>query len=189
MKAYLKLIVVLTLICLFWTALLAGVNAVTKDRIDEAARQKEIKAARDVLPTDAPVPELRGFGAVSNFVSIAENGNFVGAAVRGHSANGYGGNLVLMVGFTSAGDVFSFEVLETAETPGLGSKVNTPSFKDQFRGKPLSTRWAVKKDGGDIDAITAATISSRAALEAIREAVTQFEIIRDSLRNGAPTLP
>ncbi len=163
MKTYIRLIVILTLTCLFWTALLAGVNVLTRDRIAAAALAGEIEAARNVLPADLPAPELRGFGAVSNYVALAPDGRLLGAAVKGSSPNGYGGAITLMVGFTADGTLHDFDVLEAQETPGLGSKIKSEEFEGRIRGRPAASRWQVTRDGGEIDAITAATISSRAA--------------------------
>ncbi|NLF21916.1 MAG: RnfABCDGE type electron transport complex subunit G [Lentisphaerae bacterium] len=189
MKTYLRLIVILTLICLFWTALLAGVNVLTRDRIAASALAREIAAARDVLPAGTPAPELRGFGSVSNYVALAPDGRLLGAAVKGTSPNGYGGAITLMVGFTADGTLNNFAVLDARETPGLGSKIDSDAFKGRIRGRPAATRWQVTRDGGEIDAITAATISSRAALEAIRDAAASFASIRESLSGGATETP
>ena len=181
MKTYLRLIVILTLICLFWTALLAGVNVLTRDRIAEAMLAKESAAARDVLPAGTPAPELRGFGSVSNYVALAPDGRLLGAAVKGTSPNGYGGAITLMVGFTADGTLNNFAVLDARETPGLGSKIDSDAFKGRIRGRPAATRWQVTRDGGEIDAITAATISSRAALEALRNALETYEALKPTL--------
>ena len=73
-----------------------------------------------------------------------------------------------MVGFNSEGIINNTAVLEHKETPGLGTKMKEPKFKDQFMGiDPGNFDLKVKKDGGDVDAITAATISSRAYSEAV----------------------
>jgi electron transport complex protein RnfG len=189
MKTYIRLIVILTLTCLLWTALLAGVNVLTRDRIAAAALAGEIEAARNVLPADLPAPELRGFGAVSNYVSLAPDGRLLGAAVKGRSSNGYGGAITLMVGFTADGTLNNFDVLDAQETPGLGSKIKSEDFKVRIRGRPATARWQVRRDGGEIDAITAATISSRAALEAIRDAAAHFAMIRQTLSGGATETP
>ncbi len=181
MKTYLRLVAVLTLTCLFWTALLASVNALTRDRIAAASQQREVDAARNVIPPDAPAPQLRPCGSGTNYLSLAADGSLVAAAIKTTSPNGYAGNVTLMVGLTAAGTLHSYELLEAAETPGLGSKIASPQFMSSICGKPLTTRWLVTKDGGEIDAITAATISSRAALEAIAAAIAEFETIKQEL--------
>ena len=105
-------------------------------------------------------------------------------AAKGFSANGYGGKIALMVGFTADGRVNNFQVLAANETPGLGSKIASDKFKAGICGRPAGTRWAVRKDGGEVDAITAATISSRAALEAIRDAAAQFKAVSENPPEG-----
>jgi electron transport complex protein RnfG len=81
---------------------------------------------------------------------------------------GYGGPIVLMVGVAPDGTVFRLEVLAQNETPGLGNRIEEPDFRQQFAGKSLAAaRWQVKKDGGDFDQLSGATISSRAVVEAL----------------------
>ena len=93
-----------------------------------------------------------------------------GFTAEGRSGAGYGGDIVLMVGFkTDKKTVISYKVLEASETPGLGMKLKTPEFAGQFKGRDGSA-LKVKKDGGDIEAITSATITSRAVCEAIADA-------------------
>ena len=83
-----------------------------------------------------------------------------------------------MVGFNTNGDIVSISVLSHSETPGLGAKMTEPSFVSQFEGKnPASFKLAVKKDGGDIDAITASTITSRAYADAVQKACNAFNLI------------
>jgi electron transport complex protein RnfG len=81
-----------------------------------------------------------------------------------------------MVGILADGTLKNISVLQHAETPGLGSKMSEPAFKDQFNDKRAdSFNFKVKKDGGDVDAITAATISSRAFCDAVNRALSTFE--------------
>jgi electron transport complex protein RnfG len=76
-----------------------------------------------------------------------------------------------MVGFDTDKKIINISVLKQKETPGLGTKIKEPKFKDQFKGKdPASFKMAVKKDGGEVDAISAATITSRAFCEAVNKA-------------------
>lgn len=81
----------------------------------------------------------------------------------------------LIVGFYIDGTIKNFKVIDHKETPGLGSKVNEPRFKEQFNGfNPSKHKFKVKQDGGEIDAVTAATISSRAVINAIQRAVDAY---------------
>jgi electron transport complex protein RnfG len=99
------------------------------------------------------------------------NGELVGLAVRTYSSKGFSGKISLAAGFKPDGTIINIIVLEQKETPGLGTKMTEPRFKDQFMGKnPSEFSLKVKKDGGKVDAITAATISSRAFSDAVQKA-------------------
>jgi electron transport complex protein RnfG len=100
----------------------------------------------------------------------------VGYAVTTYTKKGFSGNITLMAGFSPDGSIFNITVLEHKETPGLGTKMTEPKFKDQFKGKnPLQFKLKVKKDGGPVDAITAATISSRAFCDAVQRAYNTIQ--------------
>ena len=80
-----------------------------------------------------------------------------------------------MVGLLPGGAIHGIEVLSHLETPGLGAKIREAKFKDRFKKRNLSnTKWAVKKDAGDIDGITGATISSRAVIKAIKDGLAFY---------------
>ena len=84
-----------------------------------------------------------------------------------------------MVGVTAEGVVYNTSVLAQSETPGLGAKCTDPSFSDQFRNfNPAEKKLQVKKDGGDVDAITASTITSRAYVAAIQTALNVYQAIK-----------
>lgn len=180
MRDIIKLVIVLTLISTAAGLLLAWTNKVTSGPILAAQAQERNEALRRVLPAFDNQPArttnvvIEG-GRTSVFYVARQQGRFVGAAFETTSDKGYGGEIRLLVGVTADNTLYGFEVLSHRETPGLGSKITEPAFKNQFRGRPLSdTRWAVKKDGGPFDAITGATISSRAVLEAIRSGLEVY---------------
>jgi len=79
----------------------------------------------------------------------------------------------------------NYQQLVAGETPGLGTKIESDSFRKPLLGRALNSDWRVKKDGGEVDAITAATISSRAALECIRDAIAKYQKAADALKAGA----
>ena len=146
MKKILGLIVSLTAISGICASVLAYVNEITKDPIKATAEKARAAAKTAVLCGEE------------------------GYAVEGRSAEGYGGDIVLMVGFAKdKKTVISYKVLQASETPGLGMKLSTPEFSSQFKGKD-GTSLKVKKDGGEIEAITSATITSRAVCNAIADA-------------------
>lgn len=113
-------------------------------------------------------------GGELEFYPAKKNGELVGTAVKTYTNNGFGGKIWLMVGFNPDGTISNYSVLEHKETPGLGSKMDTWFVKDgkgDIIGKnPGGNGLKVSKDGGDVDAITAATISSRAFLDAVNRA-------------------
>ena len=105
-----------------------------------------------------------------------KNGELTGIAVKTWTTNGFRGLIRLMVGFDKTGNIINISVLEHKETPGLGTKIADAEFKDQYRDKnPGTYNIAVKKDYGEIDAITAATISSRAFSDAVNRAYKSLE--------------
>lgn len=175
MKEFLKLSLVPTAICVVCAALLAYIYGVTKAPIEDGKAKRELAAAATLLNTDSAEKVATPDGAVSGFVVRDASGAVSGIAVQGLSTHGYGGDLRLLVAFDAAGKVLEYQVLELAETPGLGSKVDKDFMHERVRNAPANANWNVTKDGGDIEAITAATISSRALMEAIRDSQANRE--------------
>jgi len=186
-----NMVVVLTLVCLGASAAVAVVYAVTKDPIAAANVAKTNKAIKEVVPEfdNNPSEEVLNIAAdlqkpeETNTVYVAKKGGeIVGYAVESTTKKGFGGAFKIMVGFTPDGKVFNTSVLSHAETPGLGAKITDKGshFITQWKGMNLndgSVNVSVKKDGGDIDAITASTISSRAFCDAMEIAANVFNNI------------
>ena len=172
----------LLVICLVCSALLAGVYALTKEPIDAAAKAKNEAAIMEVLPTSAvTIEEERtvDFEGATYAYNLAydEQGNTVGCAIN-VAPVGFGGPIAIKVGFDANGVIWNTKVLSQAETPGLGAKCVEPAFSEQFKGfDSAQKKLAVKKDGGDVDAITASTITSRAYSEGVALAVKVFNAI------------
>ena len=164
-----KLILSLTIIAAVCAGVLASVNAVTKETIKGIRAQQTLAAAAAVMPPAVDATKVEAL-AEGVFVGKDAAGKPAGYAVRGSDPSGYGGDIVLMVGFEAdKKTVVCYKVLEASETPGLGSNLTTPGFSEQFKGKDGSS-LSVKKDGGEIEAITSATITSRAVCRAIADA-------------------
>ena len=169
-------------ICLACSALLAGVYALTAEPIAAAAAAKNEAAIKEVLPeTAVTIEEERtvDFEGASYAYNLAydEKGDVVGCAIN-VSPVGFGGPISIKVGFDANGVICNTKVLSQAETPGLGAKCVEPSFSDQFKGwNPSQKSLSVKKDGGDVDAITASTITSRAYADGLALAVKVFNAI------------
>jgi len=186
MKFNPKLIFIPLLLALACSAILAYVNHRTAPVIAAAGRKKETLSARRALPPELPPPVKTNLNAVACFASFDARGKLLGVAVEGVSKNGYGGEIRVMAGFTADGRLHDFQVLSApGETPGLGTKIQSDAFRLPLRGRPATAGWTLKKDGGDIDAVTAATISSRAVLEALRDAAGKWE--RITLKQGMIT--
>ena len=169
-------------ICLVCSALLAGVYALTAEPIAAAAAAKNEAAIKQVLPDVAVAieeertVEMDGVEYSYN-LAYDEPGNTVGCAIN-VSALGFGGPISIKVGFDVNGVICNTKVLSQAETPGLGAKCTEEAFSSQFKGfDPAQKTLAVKKDGGDVDAITASTITSRAYTNALATAVKVYATI------------
>lgn len=188
----------LSIICLAVALLLAQVNKMTAKPIAEAKALKLQNAIGEVVPefNNDPVAEsymIVGEGGDSLLVYPAtKDGEVVGFAISS-SANGFAGEIQIMVGFDMDDKVVNYEILQHAETPGLGSKMGD-WFKDiesnskSIIGRDMSLgALAVKNDGGDIDAITASTITSRAFLNAINKAYSAYSGSKTDSYSSATT--
>jgi electron transport complex protein RnfG len=171
MKASLKLVGILFLVCGIAAGSLAFVNAATKDRIAAFAREEQLDALKNVLPEAQSFKET---GAGKSWEGV-KGGEVVGY-VEKTSIQGYSGPIVLVFGVDLQGKITGVRVLSHTETPGLGAKITTAKFLDQYKGKTVG-QVALKKDdpAGGIDAISAATISSRALTRAVRQAMEAEE--------------
>lgn len=170
-----NMVLSLFLISLVMAAALGFVYKVTKEPIEQAAKDKEISAIKEVIPAFdnnivTTAKEMDGL----TFYTALNGGKPVGFAVKTFTEKGYSGRFDLMVGFLPDGSINNIVVLQQKETPGLGSNMASPKFRDQFISLNLSKlkdqKLKVKKDGGTIDAISAATISSRAYCDGIQKA-------------------
>ena len=175
MKKTISLLASLTAISAVCAAVLAFVNAKTADPIAQTKENNKIAAARAVMPASVVNVEKAMDDA---FVGRDASGAIAGFAVKGVDAGGYGGDIELMVGFEAdRRTIVSYRKLAAAETPGLGMKLVEESFSSQFAGKDGAT-LKVKKDGGEIEAITSATITSRAVCKAIADACRRAESLK-----------
>lgn len=192
MKKILQLILSLTLISAVCAAVLAIVNNATKERIANLATLKANNAARAVLPASVkaiePVKDPAD-ASLTAFIGYADDAKtqIAGYAVPGLTAKGYGGNIRLMVGLNPDRTVISYQVLAAAETPGLGSNLTTPAFISRFKDQPAAS-VKVTKDGGKIEALTSATITSRAVCDAVADAAQRIDRI-EGKDTGATSAP
>ena len=177
----------LTAICLVAGAVLAGVYEVTEDPI-EAAKIAELNAAiKAVTPDFDNDPSAEAYMAVTGegdalkIYPAKQGDEFVGVAVESNTKKGFGGEIKVIVGFDQAGKLLNYSVLQHAETPGLGAKMQDWFRMDKNKQSVLGRSipdggLKVTKDDKEngVDAITAATISSRAFLDAINRAYSAY---------------
>ncbi len=174
----------LTSICVVSGAILAAVNNITAGPIaasKTAALETAIKAVTPEFnnkPTEEAYMAPTGNGDSLKIYPAKMDGQLVGAAVESFTNKGFSGEIRVIVGFDTEGKIKDYSVLQHSETPGLGSKMQewfrTDRNKQNVIGREVGSGLKVSKDGGDVDAITAATISSRAFLDAINRAYAAF---------------
>jgi electron transport complex protein RnfG len=169
---------------------LAGVYELTKEPIERAKQAKKIAALNRVLPAfDTVISKSISFPDMNQpigFNFALRDGDTVGIAVETFTMMGFSGLIKAMVGFEPDGTIIDVVHLEHKETPGLGDKIDKSksSWSDQYKGKhPGRQNIKVTKDGGEIDAITAATITARAYSDAIQRAFTAFSEMKGDSNN------
>jgi len=177
-----NMVLSLTLIAFGASACLGFVYQMTKEPIELSVLNKKLTAIKLVVPefNNNPNDEMfrlpTGEGDSLEVYPAKKDSLVVGYAVNTYTKNGFSGNISLMTGFRTDGTIHNITVLNHKETPGLGTKMTEALFKDQFIDKnPSQVKLKVKKDGGTIDAITAATISSRAFCDAVQRGYNTIE--------------
>ncbi len=189
-SSFINMVLTLTIITVVASLALGSVYNLTLEPIAAAKKAARERAIKLVLPEfdslnsfKVPIPaiteltESNGDQDSLEFHQAFEKGQMVGVAVSTFSNQGYDPTQIqIMVGFMPDGIIDSTVVTQQKETPGLGTKMADPKFNGQFAGKnPTTFSLYVTKDGGQVDAITASTISSRAVCDAIRRAYATFE--------------
>ena len=176
-STFLSMFTTLSIVALVAAGLLGSVYALTKEPI----RLAELRKKNESI--EAVVPEFdNAIDGDTVFIYTAKKGGeIVGTAVETFTKNGFSGEFKLMVGFDTEGTIVDIAVISHSETPGLGDKMERAKsdFHVQFMGKdPSDFVIKVEKDNGDVDAITASTISSRAYCEAVRRAYEAYEAVK-----------
>ena len=181
-SSFINMVITLFLVAAVAALALGGVYTVTKEPI-AIAKQKKLEAAiKSVLPEFDEIKETKFIDPEGKdsltFYYAFKNGEEIGAAIKTYTMEGFSGKIELMVGLLENGTINKTAVLAHKETPGLGDKMDAAKsdFPLQFMGKnPDEFKLSVTKDGGNVDAITAATISSRAFCDAVERAYITFE--------------
>ena len=172
LKDYLVPTVTLFVICLVATLLLGLTNQVTAPIIENLAIETEIKSRQTVFADAASFGEANILEDGTSVVAALDEGGATIGYVVVNTAKGYGGDISVMTGVDSDGKVTGVNILSHAETAGLGAKAAEQSFRDKFVG--LVNGITVSKDKAgenSIDAITGATITSRAVVNAVNAAI------------------
>lgn len=189
-----RLIIILTLFCLVAAAALAKVYDITKGPIAEQERLKTISALKAVLPAfnndidkdarEAVVgQDKKGRDIRMKFYTGKMDESPVGTAFQVTAPDGYAGDIAILMGVSPEGKVSGIEIISHKETPGLGNRIQKEEWRNKFKGHSLEDgpKFAVKKDGGEIDQFSGATISPRAVVNAVKRGL---EIYNKESGNG-----
>ena len=176
-SSFANMVIVLTVITVVAAACLGAMNNLTAEPIAASKKAKQEEAIKTVLPEFTTVDEETIVNEQKIFRAYNANGELVGIAIETKEL-GFGGDVTTMVGFDANGTIVDYSLLAHAETPGLGSKlVDWFKVKADIRGAGADKMpLRVSKDGGEFDAITAATISSRAFLNSINKAYETYQV-------------
>lgn len=180
-----NMISTLMLITLISGFLLGYFNNLTEEPKARVKAALKVKAINYVLPTYdndllkdvVKIKDPNSKDSIEVYTAYSKR-KLVGIALMGTSKKGFSGDVKCMVGYLPDGKINKIMVMEQKETPGLGTKMKDENFIQQFLGKnPQTDKIIVKKDGGNIDALTGATISSRAFCETIN---SSFSVIKEN---------
>ena len=179
-----KLLSTLTVIAVVSAFLLSSVYQITKEPIAKAKDKRELEAISQVVGEFDNDPFSEKMTIMTSdkkdkleFFPARKGDGINSFAIKTYSNNGFGGKIEMIVGFYIDGSIKNFKITNHSETPGLGSKADEEKFKQQFDGfDPKKLKLKVRQDGGDIDAVTAATITSRAVLDAIDKAINAYNV-------------
>ncbi|MBO7458193.1 MAG: RnfABCDGE type electron transport complex subunit G [Paludibacteraceae bacterium] len=190
-SSFKNMVLSLVIIAVVAAGALAGVYLLTLETINNQKAAKQQAAILAVLPEGVEIGEAEEVNGLTVYKAYMD-GEFAGAAVE-TQADGFGGPQKIMVGFDAEGKIINYEVLEHQETPGLGDHIvewfkNADKPGQNIIGRQADGAFSVSKDGGDVDAITAATISSRAFLNAINKAFVAFKNGEVEAATGASQL-
>jgi electron transport complex protein RnfG len=169
MKEILRYGIILGVICLVASGLLAGVNSFTKSRIIAQAQQEEEASLKEVVPEAVHFEAVRSGNDIIYYRAHDKNAKLVGFAFKA-SGKGYSSEIETMVGMAADGSIIAIKILSQNETPGLGARVIEPSFTRQFANKNIQHL-------NEVQAITGATISSKAVLDAVKKKAQNLQAL------------
>lgn len=178
-STFVNMVLTLFLVCGIAAGALGYVYTLTKEPIEKAKQEFLYKQINVVVPgaDEGEIGEPVEIDGLSFFIVKDKSGNIIGTAVKSFTESGFSGRFDIIVGFDQDGKILDSNVLSHKETPGLGDKMSkdVSPWNEQFMGvDPASFSLIVRKDGGNVDAITASTISSRGYCDALQKAYEGF---------------
>jgi len=191
--------ILLGVIALLATALLAGVNQLTHDRISAQEKRRVLQQLNEILPADAynnelieDVTEIRDPVVFRDSTPVTVyrarmNNQPVAIMMMVTAPDGYNGDIRLLIGINTTGTLLGVRVISHRETPGLGDPIEAQQsdwifgFAQKSLHDPQDSGWAVKRDGGVFDQFTGATISPRAVVRAVHAALLYFQANQQAL--------
>ena len=200
----LRAVIYLTVTALIAVALLANVERLTRQRINANEAARIIKRLQAVLPAEGydnepyldairvPPHELLGSTAATSIYRARRSGQPVAAVLTATALDGYFGQIRMLVSIDANGRVFGVRVIAHNETPGLGDAIDIQKsdWIENLNGLMVtensSSDWVLKRDGGNFDRITGATVTSRAVIDSVRNAVIYFNDNRDEIFLPSP---
>lgn len=191
-KSMARSAIVLGIFAIVATALVAFTNNATKQRVDDAKRDYTLKKLNELIPPSMHDNALDQDKVLVKDALLDKNsqvpiyrakkdGQTVAVIIQCVAPDGYSGRITLLVGIRHDGELIGVRVTEHKETPGLGDAIETNKsdwiniFKNRSLQSPTETHWRVRRDGGEFDQITSATITSRAVVKATYNALRYFE--------------
>ena len=188
---------VLGLFAIIGTALVAYINEITKDQVAENKRLHTLKKLHELIPselhdndleqdTTQVEDDLLGIGKMVVY-RARKNNKPIAAIIQSVAPDGYSGKIRLLVAINYDSSLAGVRVTDHLETPGLGDAIESQKsdwiniFKDKSLSNPQAEKWTVKRDNGDFDQITSATITSRAVIKATYKTLQYFNLNRQLL--------
>lgn len=182
-----NMIMAMTVVSICSAASIGYVYQKTKEPIEKSKTMKISSAVTEMLGKfdNKPFEERTNLAEKGlELYQAKENGVTTSVAIKSYSNNGFGGKIELIIGMLIDGTVTGYKVIQQNETPGLGTKITENKFSKQFVGlNAHSDNFELSKNGGEIDALTGATISSNAVVEAVKKAVTAFNNFAKGTKN------
>lgn len=167
MRETIKYGIILSLICAVASGLLAGVNSLTKSRILAQTKQEEEASLREVITEAQHFEPVKTGEDIIYYKAYNKDGKFMGVAFKA-SGKGYSSTIETMVGMLKDGTITAIKILSQNETPGLGARIAESGFREQFRDKNT-------QDLTEVQAITGATISSKAVIDSVKSKTDQIK--------------